>query len=155
MPSTTDQDKLIRVSAGTYKQLTKMADQQGVSYKELVRQMATYFQVTKANPSDPQADLPGLGIKKLTEKIETLDKRFIGFVREQEKELLKPILSEIKAMRSQLAAPHSADSIHPEDLQRLSDQLQAMMFLMFGRALEADHLNASYIEEFNRKITAR
>lgn len=109
-PVATDADKQIRVSAGTYRLLTKMADQQGVSYKELVHLMATYFQVTKANPADPQADLPGLGIKKLTEKIDTLDKRFIGFVREQEKELLKPILSEVKATRSQLSAPTQGES---------------------------------------------
>jgi hypothetical protein len=145
-----DQDKQIRVSAGTYKLLTKMADQQGVSYKELVHLMATYFQVTKANPADPQGDLPGLGIEKLTQKVDALDKRFIGFVREQEKALLKPILSEVQATRQQVAS-----GLSPQDLQRLGERLQGTLFMLFGRALEADHLTEAYIEEFNRKATQR
>ena len=149
----TDKDKQVRISPGTYKQLAKLADGQGVSLKEMIHLMVTYFQVTKANAADPQADLPGLGIKKLTEKVEALDKRFIGFVREQEKELLKPILSEIKATRSQLTASPSAGGVGLEDLKRLSDQLQTIVFLMFGQALEANLLNASYIEEFNRKVS--
>jgi hypothetical protein len=154
MASTTDKDKLIRVSAGTYKLLTKLklaaergATQQSMSYKELIHQMATYFEVTKANPFDPQTDVPGLGIKKLTEKIEVLDKRFIGFVREQEKELLKPILSEVQATRAQLGSPVTPAT--PADLQRLAGHLVRQVFLLFGEALEGDYLNDTYINKFN------
>jgi len=149
MNSTTDKDKLIRVSAGTYKLLTKQAAQHGVSYKELIHLMATYFQITKANPADPQADLPGLGIKKLTEKIEALDKRFIGFVREQEKELLKPILSEVKATRSQLAP--MVNPVTAADL----DKLAGRVYMMFGQVLEPNQLKDQYIEKFNKALSSK
>jgi hypothetical protein len=149
MNSTTDKDKLIRVSAGTYKLLTKQAALQGVSYKELIHLMVTYFQITKANPADPQADLPGLGIKKLTEKVEALDKRFIGFVREQEKELLKPILSEVKATRSQLTP--MVNPVTAADL----DKLAGRVYMMFGQVLEANQLKDQYIEKFNKALSSK
>lgn len=140
-----EEDKQLRISAGTHKLLAKLADQQGLSLKETVHLMLTYFQVTKANPSDPQADLPGLGIKKLAEKVDALDKRFIGFVREQEKELLKPILSEVKATRAQLGTTNqSAD---------LAEQLQESMLTTFGQAMNAEFLSPEYIDWYNRRTT--
>lgn len=30
-----------------------------------------------------------------------------------------------------------------------------MVFIMFGTAIEADHLNQKYIEDYNRKVTER
>jgi len=141
----TDKDKQVRISPGTYKQLAKLADGQGVSLKEMIHLMVTYFQVTKANPADPQNDIPGLGIKKLTEKVEALDKRFIGFVREQEKDLLKPILSEVKATRSQLGSLGQGNE--------LAEQLQEVVFLMFGQALNLQLLTPEYVDEFNRRTS--
>jgi len=145
MSPLTEKDKQVRISPGTYKQLAKLADGQGVGLKEMIHLMVTYFQVTKANPADPQTDLPGLGIKKLTEKVEALDKRFIGFVREQEKDLLKPILSEVRATRTQLGSLGEGNE--------LAEQLQEVVFLMFGQALNLELLTPEYIDEFNRRIS--
>jgi hypothetical protein len=156
--------KTVSVSVGTHRQLERLAEKFGLSHKDLVGAMVQYFTVTKADPRDPKADTPDVALKKMAEKVDGLDKRLIGFIREQEKELLKPILSEIRAARSELRTVPSAPppkaqptpgGLSAADLQRLSEQLQAMVFMMFGTALEADHLNENYINEFNRRATKR
>lgn len=156
--------KTLSVSVGTHRQIERLAEKFGLSQKDLVGAMAQYFTSTKGDPRDPKADAPDVALKKMAEKIDVLDKRFIGFIREQEKELLKPILSEIRAARSELRtlpappppkAPPTSPSLTAADLQRLSEQLQTMVFMMFGTALEADHLNESYVNEFNRRATKR
>lgn len=156
--------KTLSVSAGTHRQIERLAEKFGLSQKDLVGAMAQYFTVTKADPRDSKAESPDVALKKMAEKVDGLDKRFIGFIREQEKELLRPILSEIRAARSELrtlpatpppkAQPTPA-SITAADLEQLSEQIQAMLYLMFGTALEPDHLNESYINEFNRRATSR
>ena len=155
--------KTISVSPGTHRQIERLAEKYGLSQKDLVGVMAQYFSATKADPRDSKADTPDVALKKMAEKVEGLDKRLIGFIREQEKELLRPILSEIRAARSEwktppatpLKAPATPPGLTSADLQRLSEQVQAMVFMMFGTALEPDHLNEGYVHEFNRRATKR
>lgn len=150
------ENKTIAVSIGTHRQLERLAEKFGLSQKDLVGAMVQYFTMTKADPRDPKAEMPDVTLKKMAEKVDGLDKRLIGFIREQEKELLKPILSEIRAARSELrTAPSTPAGLTAADLQRLSEQLQTMVFMMFGTALEADYLNESYVNEFNRQATKR
>jgi hypothetical protein len=156
--------KNLAVSVGTHRQIERLAEKFGLTQKDLVAAMAQYFTVTKTDPRDSKADSPDVALKKMAEKVDGLDKRLIGFIREQEKELLRPILSEIRATRSELrtlpatpppkAQPTPA-SITAADLEQLSEQIQAMLYLMFGTALEPDHLNESYINEFNRRAASR
>ncbi len=87
--------KSLSVSAGTHQQLERLGDKFGLSHKDLIAVMVQYFTVTKVDPRDTKADVPDVALKKMAQKVDTLDKRVIGFIREQEKELLKPILSEV------------------------------------------------------------
>lgn len=154
--------KTLSVSVGTHRQIERLAEKFGLSQKDLVGAMAQYFFVTKADPRDPKADTPDVALKKMADKVDGLDKRIIGFIREQEKDLLKPILSEIRAARSELRtlpgtspskAQPSPPRVTPPDLERLSEQMQAMVFMMFGRALESVHLNEDYVDEYNHRVS--
>ena len=51
--------------------------------------MIQYFKATKADPRDPKADNP-------TDAIKALDRRLVSFIRQQEKEQLRPIADELK-----------------------------------------------------------
>ena len=91
--------KSLSVSLGTHRQLEKLGDQLGLSHKDLVAVMLQFFAVTKLDPRYPKADSPDVVLKKLTDKVDALDKRFIGFIREQEKTLLKPMQADVQALR--------------------------------------------------------
>ena len=56
--------------------------------KDLFSAMVRYFQATKADPRDPKTDNP-------TDAIKALDRRLISFIKQQEKEQLRPIKDEL------------------------------------------------------------
>lgn len=117
--------KSLSVSAGTHEQLERLGDRFNLSHKDLIAAMVQYFTVTKADPRDTRSDIPNVAIKKLTEKVDALDKRTIGFIREQERELLKPILAEVRALRGQGGSdPGVSGGITAEHLE---DQLTAVV----------------------------
>lgn len=144
--------KSLSVSAGTHQQLERLGTKFGLSHKDLIAVMAQYFTVTKTDPRDTKADVPDVALKKLTEKVDTLDKRVIGFIREQEKELLKPILSEVRAMRTQIGQasgsgdPITADHLE-EQLTSVVEAIQTLMRLSFRTALVDNALRPEYKQQ--------
>lgn len=109
--------KRVLVSAATHQQLERLGTKFGLSHKDLVGAMSQFFLVTKTDPRDTKADVPDVAVKKLTEKVDSLDKRMIRFIREQERELLKPILSEVKALRTQIGPGVSSTGITADHLE--------------------------------------
>ena len=144
--------KSLSVSAGTHQQLERLGTKFGLSHKDLIAVMAQYFTVMKTDPRDIKADVPDIALKKLTEKVDTLDKRMIGFIREQEKELLKPILSEVRAMRTQIGqgsgsnSPITADQLE-EQLTSVVEAVQTLMRLSFRTALVDNALRPEYKQQ--------
>ncbi|MBC3789422.1 BfmA/BtgA family mobilization protein [Spirosoma utsteinense] len=144
--------KSLSVSAGTHQQLERLGDRFGLSHKDLIAVMVQYFTVTKIDPRDMKADTPDVAMKKMAQKVDTLDKRLIGFIREQEKELLKPILSEVRAIRTQ-TGPGSGSSnvITPEHLEEqltgVVGAVQTLMRLSFRTALVYNALRPEYRQQ--------
>ncbi|MFD2937788.1 BfmA/BtgA family mobilization protein [Spirosoma flavum] len=85
--------KSIDVSLETHEQLSKLAESYGLTNKALVEAMLQYFKATKADPRDPKNDNP-------TDAIKALDRRLISFIRQQEKEQLRPIRDDLKILLS-------------------------------------------------------
>jgi hypothetical protein len=144
--------KSLSVSAGTHQQLERLGDKFGLSHKDLIAVMAQYFTVTKVDPRDTKADVPDVALKKMAQKVDTLDKRMIGFIREQEKELLKPILSEVRAMRTQIGqGSSSSNAISPEHLEEqltgVVEAVQTLMRLSFRTALVDNALRPEYKQQ--------
>jgi uncharacterized protein YidB (DUF937 family) len=156
--------KTIAVSVGTHQQLERLGQKFGLSHKDLVGAMAQYFIVTKADPRDTKADMPDVSLKKMAEKVEGLDKRLISFIREQEKELLKPILSEVRAMRTQIgqspAGSTGSDStgkaVTAGELEgQLGDvvgAIQTLIRLSFRTALIDNALRPEYKQQTDELI---
>lgn len=99
-------DKTIRAEAAAYEGFRQLAKEYELSNPELLAAMVQYFRVTKADPRQPTGpDLTG-SLAKLTAKLDQLDKRTIGFIREQEKTYLKPILADVQAVHQWATGPN-------------------------------------------------
>lgn len=113
-------DKSIRSDAATYDALRQLAKEHGLSNTKLLAAMVQYFRVTKADPQQPQGPDLTSSLAQLSEKLDKLDKRTIGFIREQEKQYLKPILAEVQAHKVLNApaapAPAGLSKAQEEDL---------------------------------------
>lgn len=149
--------KSLSVSEGTHQQLERLGDKLGLSHKDLIAAMVSYFAVTKADPRYPAADAPDVALKKMAQKVDGLDKRLIGFIREQEKELLKPMLSEVKALRSQLKpAPGGATGLTvaqlEEQLTGVVEAVQVLLRLSFRTALVDNALRPEYRQQTDELI---
>lgn len=84
-------DKQIAISPALFTEFERMADSYGLTNKALLEAMLNYFRATKADPRDPKADNP-------TDAIKALDKRLIGFIREQEKKILRPLSDDVQVL---------------------------------------------------------
>lgn len=92
-------DKTIRADEAAYEGFRQLAKECHLSNAELLAAMVQYFKVTKADPREPTGpDLTTL-LAKLGAKIDGLGNRTIGFIREQEKQYLKPILAQVDALQ--------------------------------------------------------
>jgi protein-tyrosine-phosphatase len=80
--------KSIDVDPDLYEDFKKLAKSYDLTNKDLFGAMIRYFNATKADPRDPKADNP-------TDAIKALDRRLISFIRQQEKEQLRPIKDEL------------------------------------------------------------
>lgn len=141
--------KSVLVSAVTHQQLERLGAKYDLSHKDLVGVMAQFFITTRADPRDIKADVPDVALKKLTEKVDGLDKRMIGFIREQERELLKPILAEVRALRSPAGAgsgPQSGVTAEylEEQLTAVVGAVQTLIRLSFRSALVDNALRPEY-----------
>lgn len=85
---TTEKPRHVTASPATFADFEKLAEQYGLSNKGLFEAMVSYFKATKADPRDPKADNP-------TDAIKALDRRLISFIKQQEKEQLRPIKDEL------------------------------------------------------------
>ncbi len=89
--------KTINADEATYEGFRQLAKECSLTSPELVAAMVQYFRVTKADPRQPTGPDLTSSLAKITAKLADLDKRTIGFIREQEKQYLKPILAEVQA----------------------------------------------------------
>jgi hypothetical protein len=80
--------KSIDVDPDLYEAFKKLAKSYDMTNKDLFGAMVRYFNATKADPRDPKADNP-------TDAIKALDRRLISFIKQQEKEQLRPIKDEL------------------------------------------------------------
>lgn len=80
--------KSIDVDPDLYEDFKKLAKAYKLTNKDLFSAMVRYFQATKADPRDPKTDNP-------TDAIKALDRRLISFIKQQEKEQLRPIKDEL------------------------------------------------------------
>ncbi len=88
METTINEQTTLSVDRATADELGRMASSYGLSKKALIVAMLRYFKATKADPRDPKADNP-------TDAIKALDRRLISFIKQQEKEQLRPIKDEL------------------------------------------------------------
>jgi len=93
----TSKVKTIATDEPAYDAFRQLAKEYQLSNPELLAAMVQYFRVTKADPRAPTGPDLTSSLAKLTAKLADLDKRTIGFIREQEKTYLKPILAQVQA----------------------------------------------------------
>ena len=144
-----DDRKTIHVSLGTHRQLEKLGDQLGLSHKDLIASMLQFFAVTKLDPRYPKADSPETVLKKLSDKVDSLDKRFIGFIREQEKEILRPMRADVQAMRQgSILTPDQLE----EQLTGVVEAVQTLLRVSFRTALVDNALRSEYKKQADQLI---
>lgn len=90
--------KTINADEAAYEGFRQLAKECGLTSPELVAAMVQYFRVTKADPRHPTGPDLTTSLAKITAKLADLDKRTIGFIREQEKTYLKPMLAQVQAL---------------------------------------------------------
>lgn len=83
--------KSVDVDPDLYEDFRVLAKSYDLSHKELFGAMVRYFKATQADPRDPKAANP-------TDAIKALDRRLIGFIREQEKKVLRPLSDDVQAL---------------------------------------------------------
>ncbi|RPD43584.1 hypothetical protein DNI29_23490 [Hymenobacter sediminis] len=98
--------KFIRADDSTHEALQQLAKEHKLSNTKLLAAMVEYFRVTKADPQQPTGPDLTSSLAKITAKLMDLDKRTIGFIREQEKQYLKPILADVRGLHQQATKPN-------------------------------------------------
>ena len=106
--------------------------------------MVQYFRVTKADPTQPTGPDLTSSLAKLTAKLADLDKRTIGFIREQEKQYLKPILAEVQAHRV-LNAPAASTPAGLSDAQ--VQELTKWFVRVLARGMQPEQLTPKFVAE--------
>jgi hypothetical protein len=147
--------KSLAVSLGTHQQLERLGDKLGLSNKELISVMVQFFAITKLDPRYPKADSPDVVLKKLTDKVDALDKRFIGFIREQEKEILKPMQADVQALRQAAESGSGAGLTAGQLEEQLTGVVEAMQMLLrlsFRTALVDNALRSEYKQQADQLI---
>ncbi|RXG16553.1 BfmA/BtgA family mobilization protein [Leeuwenhoekiella aestuarii] len=87
--------KSILISAHYHKALKKLSETYNLSFYKMVEEMINYFSKTGIDPSKPKNESPTRALKEL-------DKRLISFIKAQERDILKPIRSEVYNYTKQL-----------------------------------------------------
>jgi hypothetical protein len=115
-------DKTIRADEAAYEGFRQLAKECKLSNAELLAAMVQYFRVTKADPREPTGPDLTSSLARLGEKIDKLNKATIGFIREQEKNFLKPILAEVQAHKVlSNPAPGAPARLSEDQVRELSD----------------------------------
>jgi hypothetical protein len=126
--------KTINAEEAAYEGFRQLAKECGLTSPELVAAMVQYFRVTKADPRNPSGPDLTTSLAKLTAKLADLDKRTIGFIREQEKTYLKPILAEVQAHKV-LSTPavNAPAGLSEGQVQELSHWLERVFLKVCSR----------------------
>jgi hypothetical protein len=115
--------KTINAEEAAYEGFRQLAKDCALTNPELVAAMVHYFRVTKADPRHPTGPDLTTSLAKLTAKLAELDKRTIGFIREQEKTYLKPMLAQVQALQPLSGRPAPAaegpGELRPAQVQEL------------------------------------
>lgn len=115
--------KTINAEEAAYEGFRQLAKECELTSPELVAAMVQYFRVTKADPRHPTGPDLTTSLAKITAKLADLDKRTIGFIREQEKTYLKPMLAQVQALQQLSSGPTPAaegmGELRPEQVQEL------------------------------------
>ena len=80
--------KSIIINQKAHKELTKISNEHNCSYGSLVESMIYYFKRTGINPNNAINENPSTMVK-------ALDKRIVSFLKVQERDILKPLRSEV------------------------------------------------------------
>lgn len=136
--------KTINADEAAYEGFRQLAKEYKLTSPELVATMVQYFRVTKADPREPTGpDLTTI-LAKLGGKLDALDKRTIGFIREQEKQYLKPILAEVQAHRV-LSAPAASGPAGLSDAQL--QELTKWFVRVLARGMQPAQLTPKFLAE--------
>jgi len=115
--------KTINAEEAAYEGFRQLAKECELTSPELVAAMVQYFRVTKADPRHPTGPDLTTSLAKITAKLADLDKRTIGFIREQEKTYLKPMLAQVQALQqlngSSAPGAEGPGELRPEQVQEL------------------------------------
>ena len=143
--------KTINADEAAYEGFRQLAKEYKLTSPELVATMVQYFRVTKADPREPTGpDLTTL-LAKLGGKLDALDKRTIGFIREQEKQYLKPILAQVDALQV-LSAPAASA---PAGLsQGQEKELCGWLERVFFKGMQSIVLAPSFIAQVQKTNVA-
>lgn len=128
--------KTINAEAAAYEGFRQLAKECALTSPELVAAMVQYFRITKADPRQPTGPDLTTSLAKLTAKLADLDKRTIGFIREQEKQYLKPILAEVQAQKA-VSAPAGLSAEQVQELQK-------WLVRVLARGMEPDQLTPAF-----------
>ncbi|WP_210522116.1 BfmA/BtgA family mobilization protein [Hymenobacter terricola] len=134
--------KFIRADDPTHEALQQLAKAHKLSNTKLLAAMVEYFRVTKADPQQPTAPDLTTSLAKLTDKLAKLDKSTIGFIREQEKTYLKPILAQVQALKVLNApAPSAPAGLSAGQVKELTEWFMRL----FRRTMQPTQLRDEYL----------
>jgi hypothetical protein len=134
--------KTINADAAAYEGFRQLAKECNLTSPELVAAMVQYFRVTKADPREPTGPDLTSSLAKITAKLSDLDKRTIGFIREQEKTYLKPILAQVQAHQVlSVPAPSVPAGLSAGQVKELSEWFMRLI----RRTMQPTQLTEQYL----------
>ncbi len=136
--------KTINADEAAYEGFRQLAKECQLTSPELVAAMVQYFRVTKADPREPTGPDLTSSLAKITAKLADLDKRTIGFIREQEKQYLKPILAEVQAHKVLSSpAPSAPNGLNNDQVQELTKWFVRVL----SRGMQPAQLTPEFVAE--------
>ncbi|OGX92206.1 BfmA/BtgA family mobilization protein [Hymenobacter coccineus] len=138
----TSKVKTIAADEPAYDAFRQLAKEYQLSNPELLAAMVQYFRVTKADPREPTGPDLTSSLAMLGEKIDKLNKATIGFIREQEKTFLKPILAQVQAHQV-LSTPASST---PDGLSESQEEdMMRWLVRVLSKGMLPDQLNPEFL----------
>lgn len=134
-------DKQVALSPMLFTEFERLAESYGLTNKGLLEAMLRYFKATKADPRNPKAEHP-------TEAIKALDKRFVSFIRQQEKEVLKPMHDEMTQVADELYGLK-------DTVKELQDTFAMMVLRQLGTALRPELVKPEFLEAWQNDAEKR
>ncbi|MFC5413156.1 BfmA/BtgA family mobilization protein [Larkinella bovis] len=124
-------DKQVALSPALFTEFERMADGYGLTNKGLLEAMIRFFKATKADPRNPKAEHP-------TEAIKALDKRLVSFIRQQEKDILKPMSDEMTQVADELYGLK-------DTVKELHSTFAMMLLRQLGTALRPELVRPEFL----------